>query len=36
MPGQHTEHTFETVIEHHLSTAGGYIEGTTTSFSERN
>ena len=24
MPGQHTERAFETAIEHHLTTAGGY------------
>ncbi len=24
MPRQHAEHIFETVIEHHLTTAGGY------------
>jgi len=23
MPGQHTEHAFETAIEHHLITTGG-------------
>lgn len=27
MPGQHTEHAFETAIEHHLTTAGGYEKG---------
>lgn len=32
MPGQHTEYAFETAIEHHLTTAGGYEEGDRESF----
>ncbi|MDP2643909.1 MAG: type I restriction endonuclease [Desulfobacterales bacterium] len=36
MPGQHTEHAFETAIEHHLTTAGGYEKGDRETFdSER-
>jgi type I restriction enzyme, R subunit len=27
MPGQYTEHAFETAIEHHLTAAGGYTKG---------
>lgn len=27
MPGKHTEYAFETAIEHHLTTAGGYDKG---------
>ena len=27
MPGQHTEQAFETAIEHHLTTVGGYGKG---------
>ncbi len=32
MPGQHTEHAFETAIEHHLTTAGGYEKGYREAF----
>ena len=32
MPGQHTEHAFETAIEHHLTTAGGYEKGDREAF----
>ncbi|MDX9976018.1 MAG: type I restriction endonuclease, partial [FCB group bacterium] len=32
MPGQHTEHAFETAIEHHLTTAGGYEKGDRETF----
>jgi len=32
MPGQHTEHAFETAIEHHLTTAGGYVKGDRNTF----
>jgi len=32
MPGQHTEHAFETAIEHHLTTAGGYEKGDPEAF----
>ncbi|MFW6106847.1 MAG: type I restriction endonuclease subunit R, partial [bacterium] len=32
MPGQHTEHAFEAVIEHHLTTAGGYVAGDRDGF----
>ena len=32
MPGQHTEYAFETAIEHHLTTAGGYEKGNRDSF----
>jgi type I restriction enzyme, R subunit len=32
MPGQHTEHAFETAIEHHLTTAGGYVSGDRDGF----
>lgn len=36
MPGQHTEHAFETAIEHHLTSAGGYEKGDRDAFdSER-
>ena len=27
MPGQHTEQAFETAIEYHLTTVGGYGRG---------
>ncbi len=33
MPGQHTETAFETAIEHHLTTAGGYEKGDRDAFS---
>ncbi|HDQ44505.1 MAG TPA: hypothetical protein ENN17_03260 [bacterium] len=32
MPGQYTEHAFETAIEHHLTTAGGYEKGDRDAF----
>ena len=32
MPGQHTEKAFETAIEHHLTTAGGYEQGNREAF----
>ena len=32
MPGQHTEQAFETAIEHHLITAGGYEKGDRDTF----
>jgi len=32
MPGQHTEYAFETAIEHHLTTAGGYEKGDRAGF----
>jgi len=32
MPGQHTEYAFETAIEHHLTTAGGYEKGDRDAF----
>ncbi|HRT71549.1 MAG TPA: type I restriction endonuclease, partial [Syntrophales bacterium] len=32
MPGQHTEYAFETAIEHHLTTAGGYEKGDREAF----
>jgi len=32
MPGQHTEHAFETAIEQHLTTAGGYEKGDKDAF----
>ncbi len=32
MPGQHTEHAFETAIEHHLTTGGGYVAGNREGF----
>lgn len=32
MPGQHTEQAFETAIEHHLTTAGGYEKGDREAF----
>ncbi len=32
MLGQHTEHAFETAIEHHLTTAGGYEKGDWEAF----
>ena len=32
MPGQHTEKAFETAIEHHLTTAGGYEKGDREAF----
>jgi len=32
MPGQHTEYAFETAIEHHLTTAGGYEKGDRDGF----
>lgn len=32
MPGQHTEKAFETAIEHHLTTAGGYEKGDREGF----
>src|SRR5660398_155881 len=32
MPGQHTEYAFETAIEHHLTTAGGYVKGDRDGF----
>ncbi|HQN00365.1 MAG TPA: hypothetical protein PLL36_04780, partial [Candidatus Hydrogenedentes bacterium] len=36
MPGQHTENAFETAIEQHLTSAGGYEKGNRETFdSER-
>lgn len=32
MPKQHTEYTFETAIEHQLTTAGGYEKGDRIGF----
>ncbi len=32
MPGRHTEYAFETAIEHHLTTAGGYVTGDRDGF----
>ena len=32
MPGQHTEHAFETAIQHSLTTAGGYRKGDRDAF----
>jgi len=32
MPGQHTEQAFETAIEHHLTTVGGYGRGDPKTF----
>jgi len=32
MPGQYTEKAFETAIEHHLTTAGGYEKGDRNTF----
>ena len=32
MPGQHTEYAFETTIEHHLTTVGGYEKGDRDGF----
>ena len=32
MPGQHTEYAFETAIEHHLTTTGGYEKGDRDGF----
>ena len=32
MPGQHTEHAFETAIEHSLTTTGGYRTGDRHAF----
>ena len=32
MPGQHTEHAFETAIEHSLTTTGGYRTGSRDAF----
>ena len=32
MPGQHTEQAFETAIEHHLTTVGGYGKGERDTF----
>ncbi|MEE9255050.1 MAG: hypothetical protein V3U43_08950, partial [Pseudomonadales bacterium] len=32
MPGRHTEQAFETAIEHHLTTAGGYEKGDREAF----
>jgi type I restriction enzyme R subunit len=32
MPGQHTEYAFETAIQHHLTTAGGYVTGDRDGF----
>lgn len=32
MPGRHTEYAFETAIEHHLITAGGYEKGDRDGF----
>ena len=32
MPGRHTEQAFETAIEHHLTTAGGYEKGDRQAF----
>jgi len=32
MPGLYTEHAFETAIEHHLTTAGGYEKGDRETF----
>ena len=32
MPGRHTEHAFETAIEHSLTTAGGYRKGDRHAF----
>lgn len=32
MPGRHTEYAFEAAIEHHLTTAGGYVTGDRDCF----
>lgn len=32
MPGQHTEQAFETAIEYHLTTNGGYLKGDRENF----
>ncbi|MBI5406297.1 MAG: type I restriction endonuclease subunit R [Nitrospirae bacterium] len=32
MPGQHTEKAFETAIEYHLTTSGGYVKGDPETF----
>jgi type I restriction enzyme R subunit len=32
MPVDHTEKAFETAIEHHLTTAGGYVKGDRDGF----
>ena len=32
MPGQHTEHAFETAIEYHLTTSGGYVKDSPETF----
>ena len=32
MPGKHTEDAFETAIEHHLTTVGGYAKGDREGF----
>ena len=32
MPGQHTEHAFETALEHSLTTTGGYRTGSRDAF----
>lgn len=34
MPGNHTEYAFETAIEHHLTTAGGYVTGDRDGFDQ--
>lgn len=34
MPGHHTEHAFETAIEHHLTTTGGYKKGDSEAFDQ--
>ena len=34
MPGQHTERAFETAIEHHLTTMGGYRTGDRDTFDQ--
>ena len=32
MPGQHTERAFESAIENHLLTKGGYVRGDREAF----
>jgi type I restriction enzyme, R subunit len=32
MPGQYTEHAFETAIEYHLTTVSGYGKGESETF----
>jgi len=32
MPGRHTEQAFETAIEEHLTTVGGYVKGDAQGF----